>query len=58
MNNLNQMHKSYSMTALFETNIVDWSSYYGVPQVFLKYFINKVYMIQNIDFVEQLGFYE
>ena len=58
MNNLNQMHKSYFMMALFETNIVDWSSYYRVPQVFLKQLINKVYMIQNMDFVEQLGFYE
>ena len=43
------------MTLLrFEANIIDQSSYDGLLRVVLSYSFNKVYVIKNMVFAEQL----
>ena len=42
----------------FEANIVDWPCYNGVSRVVLSQLFSKAYMIQIMDFVEQLCFCE
>ena len=38
----------------FEANIVDWPCYDGVSRAVLSQLFNKAYVIQIMDFVEQL----
>ena len=60
MTKLNQMHKTDSVLALLrlEANIMDWSNHDEMSRVALSQLFNKIYMIENMDFFEQLRFYK